>query len=72
MPECVVPGVVPDEGPELDPVVTLLVSLETDIVIVEVKVDVEPLEGSVGVSVVVLVVPGWLGVLTLDSLLEVV
>ncbi|KAK7752135.1 hypothetical protein SLS62_005879 [Diatrype stigma] len=57
VPDCVVPGVVPDEGTELDPMVTLLVSLETGSVIVEVKVD---------------VVPGWLGVLALDSLLEVV
>lgn len=66
------PGVVLDEGTELDPVVTLLVLLEPGLVIVEVKVDVDPLDDGVGVIVVVLVVPGWLDVLTLDSLLEVV
>lgn len=54
MPECVVPGVVPDEGDELDPIVTLLVSLGS------VTVDVEPLDVRVSVSVEVLVVPGWL------------
>ncbi len=72
MPEVVVADVALDEIIVLDPVVTLLVSLETVVVTVEVKVDVKPLEVEDSVSVEVVVETGGTDVIELDPLLLVV